>query len=1028
MPVGAGHRGSETGRRGLERAAALGAMAGVATALADYGALWLWLPTWELRADVFVRMLALQAAAGLLAGSLLGLGVATGRRLPTRLRPLPLVALATPALGHVAWALFQGGAMRRLPHREILVGLTFAAGLAGAWGAARLGAWLWTLRGRRRRVAAGAGALLFVAITKIDQLVLPKLYEYLHGLLTAGAWLSAAATLALLLREPRLSLLRAALAPFPRRALLAATALAAAITVATLPSAPNARVALHDARASNSHSLMLALEPALAAAGPRRDVDRAIARARARARRVAQPVDGLPQLPEAHVLLVTIDALRADHLGVYGYERGVSPNLDAFAREALVFDHAYAAAPHSSFSLSSLWTSSYIHQLVELRRPLPTTTLASRLRDAGYHTAAFYTRGIFHTEGERMAAYDRDAFGFARHEHADLAAEPLTDRALEELDRVVAAGEPPTLLWVHYFDVHEPYRETALGTSDVDRYDGELRNVDRAFGRLLEGVRDRLGRSVLVAVTADHGEEFRDHGGVYHGSTLYEEQIRVPLLLQVPGVRPRRVQAPVELVDLAPTLAGLVDHPWRPTGGDDLRPLFDADLPWSPAFAAVSHKKMVVRWPHKLVANLRFDLFEVYDLQADPRERVNLAGERPELLGELKGEIYAWLDGLQGGEDPHEAALALGRLRDRRAVEPLCELLRDERAPQERRVEAARLLARLAAPRSAPALVEVMTEASDPLVRAEAAVALGRQYDPRAQGALRRLVHSEDPDLRSRAAVSLGRLRDPEAVPALIDALHVSRDAYEREEAVRWLGRLRDPRALDPLLELLADFRVRHLTVVALGHLGDPRAFAPLAQALQWETHQHIRDGIARALGQLGDPRATPLLVSVAYREPELRYPPESLVRLGALEARVIGGIDADRRLARQRGVGECREGPPLHDWDYLARTTCTTRGSTVQLPIRTPRVAGEVLVALRARRVDAAEPARVGLLLDEERHEATFDGEWSTAHIHLPRAPERARLELPEGVELEIDHLLVIPAAASLAATAPTDAPAQET
>ncbi len=1005
----------------MERGATLGLLAGLATALADYGALWLWLPTWELRFEVFVRMLALQGAVGALAGAVLALGWRASRRLPQPLHPLPLTTLAAPALGYVAWALFQGGAMRRVPLRPVAIGVTLTLLLAGAWQTLRLGERLGSVSARPRRAAVAGLAALFVALTKADQLVLPQLYEYLHGALTVGAWLTAALTLKLWLGRQRPS---TAL----RRGALALAAVAAAATIATLPSSPNARVALHDARASNSHSLMLALGPALAALEPRDDRVRAIARARARARARAIPVDGLPQLPDAHLLLVTIDALRADHLGAYGYGRSTSEHLDAFAEEALVFEHAYAAAPHSSYSLSSLWTSDYIHQRVELGHALPERTLASELREAGYHTAAFYTRGIFHTEGERLAPYDRSAFGFARHEHADLTAERLTDRALEEVDRVVAAGEPPTLLWVHYFDVHEPYRETALGTSDIDRYDGELRNVDRAFARLLEGVRTRLQRSVVVAVTADHGEEFRDHGGVYHGSTLYEEQIRVPLLLHVPGVAPRRVQSPVELVDLAPTLGALTDHPLTEPQGDDLRPLFASEQAWPPAFGAVSHKKMVVRWPYKLVANLRFDLFEIYDLRRDPRERVNLAGDRPELLGELKGEIYAWLDALRTADDPRAAALALGRLRDRRAVEPLCALLADENAPQRQRVEAAQLLARLADPSSAATLLKVMNDTADALVRAEAAIALGRQYDQRARAALRRLVHSEDPDLRTRAAVSLGRLRDVEAVPALLDALHVSRDAYEREEAVRWLGRLRDPRALEPLLDLLTDFRVRHLTVVALGRLGDRRAFAPLAQALRWETHQHIRDSIAQALGQLGDPRALPLLIPLAREQPGLESPTESLVRLGALDEHLIGGVDANRQLAGRPGIAGCREGPLLHDWDFLARTRCTTAASTVPLPLRLPRADGEVVVVFRARRADAGAPTRVELTLDDRSHTVTFDGEWSTARFKLPAAPRRAVLRTEGSARLEIDHLLVLPAAPSLSASRPDRASRSET
>lgn len=994
------------GASNLLRAGTLGALAGLALALADYGALWLWLPTWPLRAEVLVRMVAFQASAGALLGLTLHL-VGHLRATERTQSWLRWTYLAIPFAAVLVWASLQGGTASRLPHRPwIAAGATAACvgaiGLSLRWGGRLL---------ERARESTRISSLLMVATliafsvtTKIDQHVFPKLYEPLHGALTLGAW--ALAGYGIRLFEARWGL-RRTYAVAPRGAFILLVALIASIL--TLPSRPNARVALHDSRAASTHSLMLAIGPLLRFTEPREEIDAAIARARERARSRATIVDGLAQLPDAHVLVISIDALRADHLGAYGYARPISTYLDRFAEEALVFEHAYAAAPHSSYSISSLWTSAYIHQRVELGLPLPERTVASVLGDVGYRTAAFYTQGIFHTEGERMRVYEQNAFRFDRHEHANLTAENMTDAALEEIDRIHQDGEPPSLTWVHYFDVHEPYREQSLGTADLDRYDGEIRNVDRAIERLITGVRRRLERPVIIALTADHGEEFRDHGGVYHGSTLYEEQIRVPLILHVPGVEGRRVAAPVELVDLAPTLLGLVDHADPTMRGDDLRPLFGEDLSWPPAFGAVSYKKMVVRWPYKLVADLRFDLFEIYDLEEDPHERVNLAGERPELLADLKGEVYAWLDELRSSSDPHQAALALGRMRDRRALDPLCELLADDGAATEDRVEAAQLLARLAAVASNDTIFEVMTNDPNPLIRAEAAVALGRQFDDRAREPLLGLVRTEDPDLRTRAAVSLGRLRDVQAVPALIDALHVSKERYERQEAVRWLGRLQDPSALEPLVELLPEFRVRHLTVIALGHLGDPRAYGPLAQTLQWEHHRHVRDAVARALGQLGDPRAINLVLPLAQSEPDLKYPPEALVRLGALREGRIGGIDFDRQGP---GLSECQQGPERHDWDYLNRTSCRTRRARVQLRLRRPDDAGRSVVAiLRARRVDSQRAAEVSVELDGHSQPLGVDGEWTAHRWEVERAPRRATIEMPEGVVLELDHLLIVPA-----------------
>ncbi|NOY92733.1 MAG: sulfatase-like hydrolase/transferase [Deltaproteobacteria bacterium] len=732
---------------------------------------------------------------------------------------------------------------------------------------------------------------------------------------------------------------------------------------------------------------------------------------------------GLPALADAHIVLITVDALRADHLGLYGYDRGTSPELDAFAEQAVVFEHAYAAAPHSSYSLSSLMTSEYLHETVELGLPLPTDTLPSILGQAGYRTAGFYTLGIFHTDGERLALYRDEAYGLDLHDHASMNAEQRTDRVLEEVDRIVAAGEPPSFLWVHYFDVHEPYEETRLGSGEMDRYDGEIQNADRAFGRLVRELERRLEHPIVFAVTADHGEEFREHGGVYHGSSVYEEQERVPLLIRAPGITPARVQQPVELVDLAPTLLGLVDLP-APASmrGDDLRPLLAGqEFDPGPAFAAVSHLRMVVDWPYKLVANLRFGLYELYDLEHDPHERVNLASRDETRRDALAAEIYGWLDSLESPEqDPRQHALELGRLGDRRAVPVLLELLADGAAETSDRQEAARILARLADPASAPGLLLAMQDA-DPMVAAEATVALGRQYDARAHDALVPLVSAEDPELRTRAAVSLGRLRDPRAVPALLDALYVSHDSYEREEAVRWLGRLGDPRAVEPLIALLPEFRIRYLTVVALGMLGDRRAYDPLTQMLDWETHSNVRDNVGRALGQLGDPRAIPLLIPLAASEAESKYVPEALVRLGAIESGAIGGADAHRSPG-PRGFGHCEEGPVRQDWDYLNRTHCQSRGPEARVRLRVPPALRgvETLLLLRLRRADDDHRVELELRLGDTRTTLEVDGRWVSHRLRLPPGPTgRAGvwLELSareQDARLDLDHALLLPVAAS--------------
>lgn len=911
--------------------------------------------------------------------------------------------------------------MSRLPAQLTLKSVAIALLLGGTYLSLRIGrsALAWVLRGDRQRTRRVGAALLMLhlLLVKLDQHVLPNLYDYLHAALTAGAWAVASAAVGLLARGSRVEqTFRRGWRP---AAVAAALSLAALVALGQLPSNQNVRVSLFDARASSSRSLMQGLEPWVRRALVSTASADAIAAARqARRQRRLASNDTLPTWPDAHILLVTIDALRADHLGVYGYDRGLSPNIDALAANGVVFDRAYAQAPHSSYSISSLMVSEYLHETVGLGQTLPEATLASLLTEQGYHTAAFYTLGIFHTEGERLARYRDTAFGFGRHDHTNLKAEELTDRVLEEAGRIVEAGEPPSLLWAHYFDVHEPYEETSLGTSDVDRYDGEIRNVDRAFGRLLRELDGRFERDVIVVITADHGEEFRDHGGVYHGSTLYDEQVRVPLIIAAKGVTPGHIEQPVETIDVTPTLLSMAET-LRPAAmrGDDLRAfLVGEKTDPGPAFSAVSDKRMAIRWPYKLVADLRFNLFEVYDLEKDPQERVNLSGNT-ELLDGLKGEIYAQLDSLQAAEsdDPHQLALERGRLGDRRAVEGLGALLLDQNAASAMRREAGQLLGRLADPSSSDELTAAL-KTNDPLVAAEAAIALGRHYDQRARTSLQSLVASDDPDLRTRAAVSLGRLRDRLAVPGLLETLRFSKDSYEREEAVRWLGRLRDPAAVEPLVELLPEFRVRYLTVVALGHIGDRRAYEPLAQTLQWETHSNVRNNLARALGQLGDERGIGPLLRLAQDEPELTMVSEALVRLGALEQGAIGGADMTASLARQKGLGRCEEGPLLHDWDYLARTWCRTTAKRATFAIHPIPEGSQANVVLRGRRIDASDPITVYVRVGKHELEPkTLDGQWNELRWPLEAdvATGNARVTIEAGEptgRLAIDHLLLIP------------------
>lgn len=1032
----------------------IGACAGLLTSLGDFGAAWLWIPLWSDRGCFLVRLLGTQVPCGAIAGAILGAiaAVALARLHPLAAGPqsadsktkarkldgllsLLFTILLAPAVVRVALLLFTGGKMSRLARRGWYESCAVVVLLLGCWLA--LYSALRVFR-RARRVSFQSAALLAgglltasALLGKVDQLLLPGIYEYLHAVLSVLSWALAVLALSIMMDRTGWAQRRDARLPFAALIVFSSLSAFFAYNLSVLDDNQNVRVALLGPRAANSRSLMVGLQPLLARAAKadRKRVGAARAARRARSSPYLDSTSsGAPALPDAHVLLISIDALRADHLGLYGYRRPTSPYLDRLAAESIVFERAYVQVPHSSYSISSLMTSEYLYDTVGLDRKLPDQTLATALNQAGYHTAAFFTRGIFYTEGERFKAYSAGAYGFALHNHANARAEKMTDLVLAEIERTVERGEPNSLFWAHYFDVHEPYRETHFGTSNLDRYDSEILKVDGAVERLVAGARSRLQGDLIIAVTADHGEEFREHGNVYHGSDLYDEQVRVPLLLHVPGLPARRVATPVETIDLAPTLLGLLEVPAPPSmRGRDLRALAAGEeLERGPVFASVMQKHMVVSWPYKLITDLRLGLFELFDLSQDPRERRNLADSKRETVKSLQGELYAWLDYISTEVSDREnailAAINRGRLGDRRAVEPLCGIIADKSAPPATRAEAARLVGTLGNP-SARAVLRRAIRDKEPSLAAEAAIALGRLYDPRARKALHQLVASDDPSLRIRAALSLGRLRDPAAVPGLIDALWVAPSTCDRDDAVRLLGRLGDVRAIDPLMSLLPISRGRYLVMVALGQLKDPRVFKPLADVLSWESHTIALDAAVRGLGLLGDPRAVDLIVPLVSERPSLTNCSETLVRLDALGIRAIGGTDVAQNQPGLRGFKHCHAGPERSDWNFLHRTWCETNRNRAWLQLSVPpnllQSPGGALAILSVRRTDSSQPTELRLAIgDTDLEPVQVDDKWSefrwpvdTASLTQRIAPARVSGS-ERKARFALDHLLLVPLA----------------
>ena len=530
---------------------------------------------------------------------------------------------------------------------SLVVRVPFVASLAlVAFGVAYLGTpWCrQVLEGAHaRRIALVVGAGGSVLFWLADDRVLPRLYPAVHALLFVLALASAALTV-LAWRSPR-----PARVPRTELALGMVGLVMASAACAWSPAAArrlgrtgNLRLVLEQHAPILGRAVHVAawLAPPVPA-----DADDASQSA------VSPPRELVPTLDwaGADILLVSIDALRADHLGAYGYSRSTTPNLDALAKESALFEHAYCPTPSTSYSVTSMMTGKPMRSLLSLGLGRDSETWATYLRGRGYGTAAFYPPAVFYIDADRFTEFEKTGLGF---EHRRVNSTSAERRVREVEDYLATAGPEPLFLWVHLYEPHEPYVAHPGydfgegGKRAVDLYDSEVAYTDAAVGALLRAVRAaRQGRPLAIVVTADHGEEFDDHGGRYHGTTCYEEQVRVPLLVSGPGVAPRRVGTVVQTIDLLPTVLSAVGIP-RPASvrGRDLGPVL-VGTPAGPdpglAYVETDDRTLVARGDDRLICARRIAACALYDVARDPEERVDRAASDPGVARELRATSVA---------------------------------------------------------------------------------------------------------------------------------------------------------------------------------------------------------------------------------------------------------------------------------------------------------------------------------------------------------------------------------------------------
>lgn len=424
---------------------------------------------------------------------------------------------------------------------------------------------------------------------------------------------------------------------------------------------------------------------------------------------VRESAEPLPEPAEPcrpqNLILISVDTLRSDHLGTYGYERATSPFIDELAARGTVFERAYSTGSWTIPSHASMMTGLYPRRH-GMRRgartgrtaiPADVETLAEAFQRGGFATSGISNMLYL----SKQNGFHRGFGSWSRIGPAQGPGGSMSDISFRALDWVDENPGESFFMFLHVYDVHSDYHplknyrrmfagrydgpvvdgvekplkdhrkgHIKLGPADakhlVDLYDAEIRQFDaglRRFFALLAaaGVLD----DTAVVITADHGEEFLEHGDFLHGRTLYEELVRVPWIMVGPCVPAARVEAPVSLVDVLPTALALMGVE-QPAGIDGLdvstwsqesaapsdRPLYLEADEWY-GIEEGEFRRAVVHGGRKLHLDGKTGHTEVYDLGSDPGEHTNLA-EAGEAAPELEGHLNAFL------ESPERTGAALG--------------------------------------------------------------------------------------------------------------------------------------------------------------------------------------------------------------------------------------------------------------------------------------------------------------------------------------------------------------------------------
>ena len=385
----------------------------------------------------------------------------------------------------------------------------------------------------------------------------------------------------------------------------------------------------------------------------------------------------------SNILLFTIDTLRADHLGCYGYERINTPNINRLADEGILFEYTMSQIPLTTPSHSSIFTSLYPrnHGVLNNAQHLDGSllTLTEILKENGYATAGFISCFVLQSKYGISQGFDAyfDQVEIKTKENPNrisyINSKQLNERIIPWLRE---HSQEKFFAWIHYFDPHNPYESHEkdgisydsdfdphpYGTSkpakvlqDIAHYDAEITFADRSVGEIIDLLDElNLTEDTIVILTSDHGEELYQHHQIMgHAFFLYDSSIRIPLIIRYPNRFPasKRIDQLVESVDIMPTLLELLNIQ-IPDGidGESLLAVIDKDKKISRVAYSETYKpegrsnKFAVRtnrW--KYIYTPERNARELYDIVDDPMELRNLAYEKREVVKELHKNFFDWL-------------------------------------------------------------------------------------------------------------------------------------------------------------------------------------------------------------------------------------------------------------------------------------------------------------------------------------------------------------------------------------------------